>query len=318
MTARVIPFPGSPQYQEGRRPRARRFPHGELEARRKWGLEVSPRALIWVWRTEAKGLQQHVLLALANYHNKDDGQCNPSIAELADCTGLGATTIRRTLRQLEEAGWIKTDATKGGRRQRAHYRLQFDATAETRPERPSNGGGETRPDGPSIASKTPPERPGSPPETRPERPLNPAGAADVVPRTHIPSEPTTTEGAAVATPGAVDGGLFDEPSTPQTAERDRSKLAQAITNSYRERVPMSRHPAVLGIVKFALKTGLYSGEDILAAALRLADEGRSLTTETLRIEIEGFGQRQRANPGRQQPTDFDAMRERFKNRNGAA
>lgn len=68
----------------------------------------------------------------------------------------------------------------------------------------------------------------------------------------------------------------------------RNKLAQVITASYQQRVPLSKFVAVLGIVRKALNTGLYSGEEVHAAVMRLAEQGRQITIDTLRIELEGF------------------------------
>lgn len=73
---------------------------------------------------------------------------------------------------------------------------------------------------------------------------------------------------------------------PPAARTDEITTAQAITRAYVDRVPMSRFPAVLGIVRKALKAD-HDADQVKAALLRLADEGRSVTVETLRIELEG-------------------------------
>ena len=73
-----------------------------------------------------------------------------------------------------------------------------------------------------------------------------------------------------------------------------NRRAQALARRYVERVPLSNFPGVLGISKKAIAAG--HPDDAIAAALdRLAAEGRSLTVETLRIELEGQPARGRPN-----------------------
>jgi hypothetical protein len=68
----------------------------------------------------------------------------------------------------------------------------------------------------------------------------------------------------------------------ETEGQHRQRLAAV----YTDLVPMSRFPAVLGVVTQAVRAGKCD-EEITAALRRLAKEGRSLTVETLRVEIEG-------------------------------
>jgi hypothetical protein len=78
-----------------------------------------------------------VLLALAECHNKDTGQCNPSMARLHDMTGLKVHTIAAAIRDLEEAGLLNVFRTfgKGSSYQLATYAengtsAEMDTTAE--------------------------------------------------------------------------------------------------------------------------------------------------------------------------------------------
>ncbi len=82
--------------------------------------------------------------------------------------------------------------------------------------------------------------------------------------------------------------MFEKPTTPASEARARNNLAQAITNSYQAAEPLSNRPAVLGVIRKAVDSQRYSGEEINAAALRIAADKRSLTVETLRIELNGF------------------------------
>lgn len=65
-------------------------------------------------------------------------------------------------------------------------------------------------------------------------------------------------------------------------------LAQEVTKAYTDRVPLSKFVAVMGIVKRALATNLYTPEQITDALIALANEGRPVTVDTLRIALEGM------------------------------
>lgn len=71
--------------------------------------------------------------------------------------------------------------------------------------------------------------------------------------------------------------------TPPTAQ---TKTAQELAAVYYDRVPLSNFPAILKIVKKALAAG-YSPDRIRAGLHKLADEGRSVTTDGLRIAMDG-------------------------------
>lgn len=226
MTAQIYEFP-HPQDREGRQPGARRSPLRSTDApkcRRPVSFEA--------WRYAmgaAKGVQQHVLVGLADFHNKDTGRCDPSIAEVAELTGLGATTIRRAIRQLEAAGLLIVNGTLGGRQQHARYVFPAPKVkADTRPERPSKhrkkvgrSGAESRP-----------ERSPETVETRPLRSQNSAAPADVVLRTRTgTSESGTTSAAAASADEQAELFEVDHPA-PVMAAREiailgRKELAQA-------------------------------------------------------------------------------------------
>lgn len=81
-------------------------------------------------------------------------------------------------------------------------------------------------------------------------------------------------------------GVSEELRSSADAQPDPIKVAQDVTRSYVDRQPMSKFPAILGIVRRAMNAG-HAPETIRSALLRLADEGRSVTVETLRVELEG-------------------------------
>jgi hypothetical protein len=64
--------------------------------------------------------------------------------------------------------------------------------------------------------------------------------------------------------------------------------AQNLTRVYTDVVKLSNFPAVMAVVKKARNTGQYADEQIRSALERLAGDGRSVTTDALRYELEGF------------------------------
>lgn len=77
---------------------------------------------------------------------------------------------------------------------------------------------------------------------------------------------------------------------PAPAEAETiNQTAQRLTRIYYDRMHgMAKFPAVLSIVKRALNSGRYTPDDIGAALERLADDGRSVTVDALRYELDGF------------------------------
>lgn len=69
---------------------------------------------------------------------------------------------------------------------------------------------------------------------------------------------------------------------------DPGQRSKIITDAYYAIEPMSKWPAINGIVRHAINSKKYADDQILDAVLRLANEGRTVSIETLRIEITGF------------------------------
>lgn len=92
---------------------------------------------------------------------------------------------------------------------------------------------------------------------------------DPQPATRKPSAPT------VLPPASADALTINQ----------RSKR---ITDAYAEIEPMCKWPAVNGIVGKAIKIGKWSDAEIYDALLRLAKEGRGVTVESLRVELDGL------------------------------
>lgn len=89
---------------------------------------VSAEATFWAWRQSVKSSMKLTLLALANCHNENTGQCNPSIAYISKSTGLNRKTVMSALFSLEEMGLIKPQKAVGAG---SHYVLITSAKIGT-------------------------------------------------------------------------------------------------------------------------------------------------------------------------------------------
>jgi hypothetical protein len=81
-------------------------------------------------------------------------------------------------------------------------------------------------------------------------------------------------------------------STDVDRERTEGQRVNALAKVYTDLVPLSNFPAVAGVVRKAVRVGMWSDEDLAAALERLGHDGRAVTTDALRYELTGF-------PGRQ-------------------
>lgn len=74
---------------------------------------MSIRIMTAVWeRTDLSSTQKLVLLALADWAN-DEGLCWPSISRLAVKSGLTSRSVQKSIRSLEETGFIKREEVFG-------------------------------------------------------------------------------------------------------------------------------------------------------------------------------------------------------------
>lgn len=103
-------------------------------------------------------------------------------------------------------------------------------------------------------------------------------------REHPTGTPQTPTGSAAATDAGSEqttiAGIPPPPLTP-------AKRAQALARTYVEAVPLSNFPAVMGVCRKAIGTGLYDDATIAEALARMARDSRPVTVDGLRIELEG-------------------------------
>ena len=67
---------------------------------------MSFEAMAWAVRQKVKPMQKLVLLMLANRHNDDSGQCNPSHAKLADDCDMSVSGVKKAIKELSDLGLL--------------------------------------------------------------------------------------------------------------------------------------------------------------------------------------------------------------------
>jgi hypothetical protein len=103
-----------------------------------------------IWAANVKGLKpaaKIVLIQLADFHNKETGQCNPSAQRLADECEMGRATLFRHMATLEECGLVTRHARGDGDGGRGanQYELHLDITLGPS-ARPKDGGSDKNED----------------------------------------------------------------------------------------------------------------------------------------------------------------------------
>lgn len=86
-----------------------------------------------IWAANVKGLKpaaKIVLIQLADFHNKETGQCNPNAKRLADECEMGRATLFRHMTTLEDCGLVTCHARGDGDGGRGsnQYELHLDIT----------------------------------------------------------------------------------------------------------------------------------------------------------------------------------------------
>jgi hypothetical protein len=117
----------------------------------------------------------------------------------------------------------------------------------------------------------------------------------------------------------VAGSMEHVPPTVSAPNNDADKSAstltqrsKAITDAYAVAEPMCKWPAVNGIVIKALKAERWADGEVREALLRMAGEKRTVTVDSLRVELDGLPPRHSGGSARKQEGDRilrDAMRQ---------
>ncbi len=226
--------------------------------------------------SQAKGTDKLILLGIANHDG--DGGAWPTLETLGRYGACSRTRVRQAIARLIELGEITVDVQGGG-------------NASTRPDRRPNRY-TIRLTCPDDCDRTSAHRShgsqmGAPRSARGSDGCTPTRVTHVSP--NRPLEPSTTD-----TPNGV--------SAPTEGQR-----VNALAKRYTDRVPLSNFPAVAGVVRKAVRVGMWSDDEICQALERLAEAGRSVTTDALRYELQGFPDRQ-SNRTRALAAGVDAVR----------
>jgi hypothetical protein len=76
--------------------------------------------------------------------------------------------------------------------------------------------------------------------------------------------------------------------TPAALELTPTQRSKRLTDAYASAEPLCKWPAVNGVVLAAIRSGRFTDDEIRGALLRLATQGRTVTIDTLRTELQGF------------------------------
>lgn len=190
----------------------------------------------------------------------------PSLRVLAEETGLDRSTVKRHLAALEVGGWlvrVRPDVQAQREGERTRYRLALPADAPEVGAESAQGVGAQDPGVGAEGGRTVP----------------PVGAESAQGGRTVRHQERQISSDQNPAPTVL-------PATPAGASiTQRSKR---ITDAYAAAEPMCRWPAINGVVIKAIKSGRFTDGEIHAALQRLAVEGRSVTVETLRVELSGI------------------------------
>lgn len=131
----------------------------------------------------------------------------------------------------------------------------------------------------SVAGK----RGGRPPKTQPPAKQTETNLFSNLEANHKAEKTQKSEvrRTTTPTPDGVGAATSGNGTTPKPQDD-----AQRVTAVYVQHVPMSNFPAVQTVVRKAFRAN-HSPDSVQAALLRLAADKRPVTTDTLRIELEG-------------------------------
>jgi len=174
-----------------------------------------------IWAANVKGLKpaaKIVLIQLADFHNKESGQCNPSAQRLADECEMGRATLFRHMTTLEECGLVTRHARGDGDGGRGsnQYELHLDITLgpSSRPK-----GGASGPNG--VVSQN--ETGGNVSKTRGKSPKGETGVVSIRDR-NLTIEPVKEPPSREREPGEAEKILTAYP--PDRLRGEAACLAQ--------------------------------------------------------------------------------------------
>ncbi|WP_180266650.1 helix-turn-helix domain-containing protein, partial [Enterobacter hormaechei] len=99
---------------------------------------------------DVKGAKLVIMARLADYSN-DDGVCYPSVETICRQLGLGESTVRTAIAELESSGWLRRESRRKGNRNTSNLyhlnadrlealaRIEKDKVAALKQQRRTNG-----------------------------------------------------------------------------------------------------------------------------------------------------------------------------------
>lgn len=244
------------------------------------GFAMIPRSMLY---DQAIPPDAKIIYLVVSSHIGGNETAWPSRQRIADLSGVSLSTAKRQLGWLERHGYIEVVRRKVEQKQNLtnEYRL-IVGTARIHDVEESDEGGVTQTLGPDNDLSS--DDDGS------------QGTEGGVTQTRgVGSQGTPNESQLNESQGRTDAPATAVASAPQAQAPepglDLNRRAQLLAKHFYDLRPMSNFPATMEMCKKAIRAG-HADEAIEAALTMLAQEGRTLTVETLRIQLEGA-------PGRQ-------------------
>lgn len=115
---------------------------------------MSAKATFWAWEQDVSSVtQKAILLCIADCHNDDTGQCNPSAPYIAKKTKCNIKTVYKAIKELADSGFLSIDKKTNLSNS---YKLHITTNSgTTKNGTPTNSG--TTKNGKTIVPKTVPE-----------------------------------------------------------------------------------------------------------------------------------------------------------------
>jgi hypothetical protein len=214
-------------------------------------------------------------IALARFADFNTKSTQVRRVKLAAVARLSVRGLDAGVDELVGAGYVAVERVKNPDGSWAPCRYQLLDTALAQVAVSAGGGAHGAPGG--SAHDAPPP---APPAGGVVQDLHEGGA-------HGAHQEQETSNKRLLNENAAELPLGAAPATPADLKQSFNRRAQAITRRYVDLVPLSKFPAILGIVKKALNAN-YADDMVGAALERLAVDGRPVTVDTLRIELDGL------------------------------
>lgn len=231
----------------------------------------------------------------------------PSLRVLAQEAGLGESTVKEQLLVLEQLGWVLRERPDGERQARhgsTGYQLQIGSAGEKRApakrkprasSKPPKDGSEGQEMAPAEGQEMAPDNESGGQELATRGPGASSSGARRWPPIYKDDDRDDRNDRNAAADAAThgDGGALFDADLPAPKPETENQRANRLARIYTSRVKLSNFNAVFGVVRAAARATtddgrpLYTDQQITDALNKLADDGWSVSANTLRIAIEG-------------------------------